>query len=104
MVLVNILGIVLGVISGGGNRTVLLAAGFAAAITESISMGAVGYTSTVADRDFYSAQRAVEAAEVRDDPDLECHEITELYPRQGLRGSTAGTGRSNHHSQPGEVG
>ena len=31
--LVNILGIVLGVISGGGSRTVLLAAGFAAAIT-----------------------------------------------------------------------
>jgi len=31
--LVNILGIVLGVIAGGGSRTVLLAAGFAAAIT-----------------------------------------------------------------------
>jgi VIT1/CCC1 family predicted Fe2+/Mn2+ transporter len=38
--LVNILGIVLGVIAGGGSRAVLLAAGFAAAITESISMGA----------------------------------------------------------------
>src|SRR5471030_2053096 len=53
--LVNILGIVLGVIAGGGTRTVLLAAGFAAAITESISMGAVGYTSRVADRDYYDA-------------------------------------------------
>jgi hypothetical protein len=40
--LVNILGIVLGVIAGGGSRAILLAAGFAAAITESISMGAVG--------------------------------------------------------------
>src|SRR2546423_4334235 len=37
--LVNILGIILGVIAGGGSKTVLLAAGFAAAITESISMG-----------------------------------------------------------------
>src|ERR1700675_2841150 len=82
--LVNILGIILGVISGGGNDTVLLATGFAAAITESISMGAVGYTSTVADRDFYAAQRAVEAAEVRDDPDLECREITELYRSKGF--------------------
>src|SRR6202011_193385 len=72
--LVNILGIVLGVISGGGNRTVLLATGFAAAITESISMGAVGYTSTVADRDFYAAQRAVEDAEVRGDTHLETPE------------------------------
>src|SRR5580693_2516363 len=48
--LVNILGIVLGVIAGGGSKAVLLAAGFAAAITESISMGAVGYTSTVSER------------------------------------------------------
>jgi VIT1/CCC1 family predicted Fe2+/Mn2+ transporter len=85
--LVNILGIILGVISGGGNRTVLLATGFAAAITESISMGAVGYTSTVADRDFYTAQRAVEAAEVRDDPDLERREITQLYRSKGFTGT-----------------
>src|SRR5206468_8811625 len=39
--LVNILGIILGVIAGGGSKTVLVAAGFAAAITESISIGAV---------------------------------------------------------------
>jgi predicted membrane protein (TIGR00267 family) len=84
--LVNILGIILGVISGGGDRTVLLATGFAAAITESISMGAVGYTSTVADRDFYAAQRVVEDAEVREDPDLECREITELYRSKGFSG------------------
>jgi len=84
--LVNILGIVLGVISGGGDRTVLLAAGFAAAITESISMGAVGFTSTTADRDFFEAQRAVEDAAVRDDTDLECHEVTELYRSKGFSG------------------
>jgi vacuolar iron transporter family protein len=36
--LVNILGIILGVIAGGGSKTVLVAAGFAAAITESISI------------------------------------------------------------------
>ena len=85
--LVNILGIILGVISGGGDRTVLLAAGFAAAMTESISMGAVGYTSTVADRDFYLAQRAIEAAEVRDDPDLEYRELTDLYRSKGFTGA-----------------
>lgn len=84
--LVNILGITLGVISGGGTRTVLLAAGFAAAITESISMGAVGYTSTVADRDYFAAQRATEEAAVQDDPDLECREITALYRSKGFSG------------------
>ena len=41
--LVNILGI-LGVLAGGGRRTILLSTGLAAAITESISMGAFGYT------------------------------------------------------------
>src|SRR5579859_3943972 len=58
--LVNILGIILGVIAGGGSRAVLLATGFAAAITESISMGAVGYTSALSQRDYYRAQRARE--------------------------------------------
>src|SRR4030081_1772949 len=48
--LVNILGIILGVIAAGGSDTVLLAAGFAAAITESISMGAVGYTYPLHER------------------------------------------------------
>lgn len=84
--LVNILGIVLGVISGGGSRTVLLAAGFAAAITESISMGAVGYTSTTADRDFFKAQRAIEEGAVRDDTDLERREVTDLYRNKGFSG------------------
>src|SRR5436309_6704323 len=69
--LVNILGIVLGVIAGGGSRTVLLVAGFAAAITESISMGAVGYTSRIADRDYYQSVRRRELAEIHNLPDAE---------------------------------
>jgi hypothetical protein len=65
--LVNILGIILGVVAAGGSRTVLLATGFAAAITESISMGAVGYTSTASERDYYQAER--EPRGRRDRPD-----------------------------------
>ena len=84
--LVNILGIILGVVAGGGGRTVLLATGFAAAITESISMGAVGYTSTVADRDYYAAQRIAERAALVEDEDLECQEITDLYRSKGFSG------------------
>ena len=84
--LVNILGIILGVIAAGGTHTVLLATGFAAAITESISMGAVGYTSTVADRDYYTSQRAAEESALVDDEDLECQEVTELYRSKGFSG------------------
>ena len=65
--LVNILGIILGVIAGGGSDTVLIVAGFAAAITELISMGAVGYTSSISERDYYQAEQAREATENRSD-------------------------------------
>jgi len=84
--LVNILGIVLGVIAGGGSKTVLLAAGFAAAITESISMGAVGYTSSVSQRDYYQAERAREAMEIDTMPEAERQEIREIYATKGFAG------------------
>jgi VIT1/CCC1 family predicted Fe2+/Mn2+ transporter len=85
--LVNILGIILGVIAGGGSRTVLLATGFAAAITESISMGAVGYTSALSQRDYYRAQRTREAEHISTDPEGERDEVRAIYSRMGFAGS-----------------
>src|SRR6476660_5992004 len=82
--LVNILGIILGVIAGGGSNTVLLAAGFAAAITESISMGAVGYTSSESQRDYYRAEREREESEVETMPEAERQEVRDIYAAKGL--------------------
>jgi predicted membrane protein (TIGR00267 family) len=84
--LVNILGIVLGVHAGGGSTTVLLAAGFAAAITESISMGAVGYTSSVAQRDYYAAAKKIEGAEIDQTPEVERAEVRDIYAAKGFSG------------------
>jgi VIT1/CCC1 family predicted Fe2+/Mn2+ transporter len=84
--LVNILGIILGVIAGGGSKTVLLAAGFSAAITESISMGAVGYTSTMAQRDYFEAEREKELNEIETIPDAERQEVREIYAAKGFSG------------------
>src|SRR5437867_6701017 len=84
--LVNILGIILGVIAGGGSKTVLLAAGFAATITESISMEAVGYTSSVSQRDYYRAERAREIAEIDAMPEAERQEIRHIYATKGFSG------------------
>jgi vacuolar iron transporter family protein len=84
--LVNILGIILGVIAGGGSDTVLLAAGFAAAITESISMGAVGYTSAMSERDYYQAERGRETNEIATMPDAERQEIRDIYAAKGFSG------------------
>jgi predicted membrane protein (TIGR00267 family) len=84
--LVNILGIVLGVIAAGGSNTILLATGFAAAITESISMGAVGYTSTIADRDHYQAVRRREQTEIDAQPDAERDALRAVYAAKGFTG------------------
>jgi VIT1/CCC1 family predicted Fe2+/Mn2+ transporter len=84
--LVNILGIILGVIAAGGSTTVLLVTGVAAAITESISMGAVGYTSSTAERDYYEAERRRELEEIETMPDAEHAEIREIYAAKGFSG------------------
>jgi VIT1/CCC1 family predicted Fe2+/Mn2+ transporter len=84
--LVNILGIILGVIVGGGSMTVLLVTGVAAAITESISMGAVGYTSSVSERDYYLSERERENWEIDNVPDIERQEIREIYAAKGFDG------------------
>jgi vacuolar iron transporter family protein len=85
--LVNILGIILGVIAAGGSETVLIVAGFAAAITESISMAAVGYTSSISERDYYLAERAREAAEIAATPEAERQEIRDIYAAKGFTGA-----------------
>jgi len=84
--LVNILGIILGVIAADGSTTVLLVTGVAAAITESISMGAVGYTSSIAERDYYESERRVELDEIAAEPDAERQEIRDIYAAKGFSG------------------
>jgi predicted membrane protein (TIGR00267 family) len=84
--LVNMLGIALGVVAAGGSTHVLIITGLAAAITESISMGAVAYTSFGSDRDFYLAERAREQNEIEAQPDDEREEIREIYATKGFKG------------------
>jgi VIT1/CCC1 family predicted Fe2+/Mn2+ transporter len=84
--LVNILGIILGVIAGGGSNSVLLATGFAAAITESISMGAVGYTSTISDRDYYRSEQQRVLGQIETAPDVEQQELRATYAAKGFSG------------------
>lgn len=84
--LVNLLGIALGVVAAGGATKVLIATGLAAAITESISMGAVAYTSTLSERDHYRSEEAREREEMRTVPEVEREEIREIYAAKGFRG------------------
>lgn len=84
--LVNILGIILGVIAGGGSNSVLIATGFAAAFTESISMGAVGYTSSISERDYYESERDIELEEIEATPEAERLEVRAIYAAKGFGG------------------
>src|ERR1700737_1161757 len=84
--LVNMLGIALGVVAAGGSTHVLVVTGIAAAITESISMGAVAYSSFGSDRDFYLAERNREQAEIEAKPEDEREEIREIYAAKGFKG------------------
>src|SRR5947207_15699536 len=82
--LVNMLGIALGVVAAGGSTHVLIVTGLAAAITESISMGAVAYTSFGSDRDFYLAERDREEKDTQANPEEEREEIREIYAAKGF--------------------
>jgi len=83
--LVNVLGVILGVAVASRDLadplTIILAGGLAATFAESISMGAVAYTSTLARRDHYIAEMERETAEMREMPDLERQEVREILER-----------------------
>ena len=84
--LVNVLGLVLGVAAATQSVRVIFVAGLAATFSESIAMGGVAYTSALADRDYYLAQRAKEAREVEEIPDKEREEVRQIFREKGLHG------------------
>jgi VIT1/CCC1 family predicted Fe2+/Mn2+ transporter len=89
--LVNVLGVILGIAVASRDLsnalTIVLAGGLAATFAESISMGAVAYTSTLARRDHYLAERQRELEEMREMPDLERQEVREILERWDFQGA-----------------
>jgi len=84
--LVNVLGVILGVAAATSDVRIVLVAGLAATFAESISMGAVAYTSTLADADFYESEREREYRHVQNVPNLEREEIRAIYQQKGFQG------------------
>jgi VIT1/CCC1 family predicted Fe2+/Mn2+ transporter len=84
--LVNVLGVILGVAAATHDPRIVLVAGLAATFAESVSMGAVAYTSTLADADYYEAERAREFRHISKVPRLEKDEVREIYARKGFEG------------------
>jgi len=84
--LVNVLGIVLGVAAATATTKVVLIAALAATFAESISMGAVAYTSTKAAYSYYKSELEKEKWEVETAPQREKKEIRKIYAKKGFRG------------------
>lgn len=84
--LVNVLGVILGVAAASSDQRLVIAAGLAATFAESISMGAVAYTTTLADRDHYLSQIKREEREIRDMPEVERAEIEVIFRKWGFEG------------------
>jgi VIT1/CCC1 family predicted Fe2+/Mn2+ transporter len=84
--LVNTLGVILGVAAASSDPRIVIAAGFAATFAESISMGAVAYTSTLADHDHYRAELERERREIRELPHAEEEEVRTIFSSWGFEG------------------
>lgn len=84
--LVNVLGVILGLAAATNDAYIVLVGGLAATFAESVSMGAVAYTSTLADSDLYESERAREHRHIRLVPALERQEIREIYAAKGFTG------------------
>jgi len=84
--LVNVLGVVLGIAAATNDVRVVLVAGLATTFAESISMGAVAYTTTLADADLYQSEREREYRHILEAPNLEKQEIRDIYESKGFSG------------------
>ena len=84
--LVNVLGVILGVAAATSDPHLVLVAGLAATFAESVSMGAVAYTSTLADADYYDSEREREMRHIEQVPKLEREEVKHIYSQKGFHG------------------
>ena len=84
--LVNVLGIILGMAVGTGNSHIVIIAGLASMFAESVSMGAVAFTSSRAEADYYKSQEKQEDYEIETCPKIEIEEIYDIYKKKGFKG------------------
>jgi len=84
--LVNVLGILLGLVAAGSSTQLILVAALAALAAESISMGAVAYTSTLARRNLYLSEVERETREMREVPEMEREEVRVILRKWGYVG------------------
>ncbi|HTB22336.1 MAG TPA: VIT1/CCC1 transporter family protein [bacterium] len=84
--LVNVLGVVLGATAATDDGKVIICIGLAATFAESLAMGAVAYTSFMAQKEHYDSEAEREKREMREMPEQEREEVRQIYRNKGFRG------------------
>ncbi len=84
--LVNVLGILLGLVAAGTSSRIILVAALAALAAESISMGAVAYTTTLSRRNLFLSEVERERREMREVPEAEREEVRVILRGWGFEG------------------
>ncbi|MFC8129099.1 VIT family protein [Streptomyces sp. NPDC057302] len=82
--IVSTAGLVVGVAGATGDRSTLLTAGLAGLLAGSMSMAAGEYVSVSTQRDSEKAALAMEKRELREQPEAELAELTDLLEDRGL--------------------
>jgi VIT1/CCC1 family predicted Fe2+/Mn2+ transporter len=76
--IVNTLGVVLGISAASSDIRIILAGALAAAFAESISMGAVAYTSKLSEYENYISELNKEKEEIKEHPEIEKEEVRRI--------------------------
>lgn len=98
--LVNVLGILLGLVAAGTPIQYILVAGLAALAAESLSMAAVAYTSTYSRMKLYQSETQRELTEMREVPEMEREEVRVILRKWGYAGAEVEDMLSRIESKP----
>ena len=85
--LVNVLGILLGLVAAHAAVQYIIIAGVAALAAESLAMAAVAYTSTMSRRKLFLSEIAREEREIREVPEMEREEVRVILRSWGYEGA-----------------
>jgi vacuolar iron transporter family protein len=98
--LVNVLGILLGISAATSDVRIIFVGALAALGAESISMGAVAYTSTLARRRQYQKAASLEQLETKQNPAMELEEVRSIFKKWGYEGAALDTVTNQIVSNP----
>ncbi|HLM70141.1 MAG TPA: VIT1/CCC1 transporter family protein [Thermoplasmata archaeon] len=85
--LVNVLGILLGLVAAHVDAQIIIVAGLSALAAESLAMAAVAYTSTASRLHLYRSERERELREMHEVPELEREEVRVILRGWGWEGA-----------------